>query len=187
MLEGLITSKTRVKLLMRFFLNPESIAYLRELAAEFGVSPNGIREELRHLEQAHLLLSEKKGRQVHFRANRSHPLFPDLRTIVHKALGINRILDSILNRLGHLDAAYLIDDYALGRDTGVIDILLVGEIDPIMGFFPMCIVFIQCHKITKIIGDNTTSLLNCKRKLCRIIRLIHLCLMRTDNIIPIFS
>ena len=130
MLEGLITSKTRVKLLMRFFLNPESTAYLRELAAEFGVSPNGIREELRHLEQAHLLLSEKKGRQVHFRANQSHPLFPDLRTMVHKALGINRILDSILNRLGHLEAAYLIDDYALGRDTGVIDILLVGEIDP---------------------------------------------------------
>ncbi|MEA3436902.1 MAG: hypothetical protein U9R43_10595 [Thermodesulfobacteriota bacterium] len=50
--------------------------------------------------------------------------------MVHKALGINRILDSILNRLSHLDAAYLIDDYALGRDTGVIDILLVGEIDP---------------------------------------------------------
>ena len=130
MLEGLITSKTRVKLLIRFFLNPESTAYLRELATEFGVSPNGIREELRHLEQAHLLLSEKKGRQVHFRANQSHPLFPDLRTMVHKALGINRILDSILNRLGHLEAAYLIDDYALGRDTGVIDILLVGEIDP---------------------------------------------------------
>ncbi|MGB9496742.1 MAG: transcriptional regulator [Deltaproteobacteria bacterium] len=130
MLEGLITSKTRIKLIMRFFLNPESTAYLRELAAEFGVSSNGVREELRHMEQAHLLLSEKKGRQVHFRANQSHPLFPDLKTMVHKALGINQILESILNRLGHLKAAYLIDDYALGRDTGIIDILLVGEIDP---------------------------------------------------------
>ena len=130
MLEGLITSKTRIKLLMRFFLNPENTAYLRELSTEFGVSSNGIREELRHLEQAHLLLSEKKGRQVNFRANQAHPLFPDLKTMVHKALGINQILESILNRLGHLEAAYLIDDYALGRDTGVIDILLVGEIDP---------------------------------------------------------
>ena len=107
MLEGLITSKTRIKLIMRFFLNPESTAYLRELAAEFGVSSNGVREELRHMEQAHLLLSEKKGRQVHFRANQSHPLFPDLKTMVHKALGINQILESILNRLGHLEVAYL--------------------------------------------------------------------------------
>jgi len=83
------------------------------------------------LKQAHLLLSEKKGRQIHFRANQSHPLFPDLKTMVHKALGINQILESILNRLGHLlETAYLIDDYALGRDTGIIDILLVGEIDP---------------------------------------------------------
>lgn len=130
MLEGLITSKTRIKLLTRFFLNPENTAYLRELSAEFGVSPNGIREELRHMEQANLLLSEKKGRQIHFRANKSHPLFPDLKTMVHKAMGINHILESILNRLGHLEAAYLIDDYALGRDTGIIDILLVGEIDP---------------------------------------------------------
>ncbi len=130
MLEGLITSKTRVKLLMRFFLNPESKAYLRELATEFGVSSNGIREELRHLEHAHLLLSEKNGRRVLFQANQSHPLFPELKTMVRKALGINQILESILNRLGHLEAAYLIDDYALGRDTGIIDILLVGEIDP---------------------------------------------------------
>jgi DNA-binding transcriptional regulator YhcF (GntR family) len=129
MLEGLITSKTRIKLIMRFFLNPENTAYLRELATEFGVSSNGVREELRHLEQAHLLLSKKKGRRVLFQANQAHPLFPELRTMVRKALGIDQILESILNRLGHLEAAYLIDDYAEGKDTGIIDILLVGDID----------------------------------------------------------
>ncbi len=130
MLEGLITSKTRVKLLTRFFLNPDNTAYLRELASEFKASPNGVREELRQLEKARLLVSEKKGRQIFFKANRSHPLFPELKNMVRKALGVDRILDSILQRLGKLEAAYLIGEYAKGRDAQIVDLLLVGEIDP---------------------------------------------------------
>ncbi|WP_304511835.1 hypothetical protein [Desulfobacula sp.] len=34
-----------------------------------------------------------------------------------------------MNRLGYLELAYLIDDYAEGKDTGVVDLLLVGNID----------------------------------------------------------
>ena len=37
---------------------------------------------------------------------------------------------NILTRLGDLEKAYLIDDYAEGRDTGIIDLVLVGNIDP---------------------------------------------------------
>ncbi len=130
MLEGLITSKTRVKLLTRFFLNPDNSAYLRELASEFNASPNGVREELRQMEKARLLISKKRGRQIYFKANPSHPLFPELKTMVRKALGLDKILDSILQRLGRLEAAYLIGDYAKGRDAKIVDLLLIGEIDP---------------------------------------------------------
>ena len=35
MLESLITSKTRIKLLLKFFINPLTKGYLRELAKEF--------------------------------------------------------------------------------------------------------------------------------------------------------
>lgn len=130
MLDGIITSKTRVKLLMRLFLNPENTAYLRELSKEFGISPNGVREELHQMERAKLLISEKRGREIHFRSNKKHPLFPELMAMVKKALGIDQILESVLRRLGNLESAYLIDDYALGKDTGIVDLVLVGEIDP---------------------------------------------------------
>ena len=43
MLDTLIQSKTRLKLLLRFFLNPESSAYLRGLAQEFDESTNAVR------------------------------------------------------------------------------------------------------------------------------------------------
>jgi predicted transcriptional regulator len=129
LLSGLISSKTRVKLLMRFFLNPQARSYLRELAKEFNVSTNAVREELNQLTQTQLLKSEKNGRNIFYHANTDHALFPELRSMVQKVLGIDQVIDGIIQRLGNLEEAFLIDDYAEGKDTGIIDILLVGKLD----------------------------------------------------------
>lgn len=127
--QGLIASKTRIKLLTRFFFNPLTRAYLRELAKEFSLSTKAVREELNQLTKTNLLISEKKGRQVLYSANTEHPLFPELKSMVGKVMGIDKVIDSIVTRLGDLEKAYLIDDYAEGKDTGILDLLLVGEID----------------------------------------------------------
>lgn len=127
--QGLIASKTRIKLLTRFFFNPLAQSYLRELAKEFSLSTNAVREELNQLTRTQLLVSEKKGRQVLYSANTEHPLFPELRSMVGKVMGIDKVIDSIVTRLGDLEEAYLVDDYAEGKDTGIIDLLLVGKID----------------------------------------------------------
>lgn len=127
---GLIVSKTRIKLLVRFFFNPQAKSYLRELAKEFNLSTNAVREELNQLKQTNLLKSEKNGRLIHYSANQNHPLFPELTSMVRKAIGIDLVIDSIVNRLGDLEQAYLIDDYAQGKDTGIIDLLFIGNIDP---------------------------------------------------------
>jgi predicted transcriptional regulator len=126
---GLISSKTRIKLLVRFFFNPKTRSYLRELAKEFNISTNSVREELNQLTKTKLLKSEKNGRQVFYMANESHPLYPELKSMVAKVMGIDQVVDGIVNRLGDLEQAYLLDDYAEGKDTGIIDLLLVGKID----------------------------------------------------------
>jgi len=129
LLSGIISSKTRIKLLMRFFFNPKTRSYLRELAKEFNVSSNAVREELNQLTSTNLLKSEKNGRLVYYMANTEHTLFPELKSMVGKVMGIDKVIDGIVSRLGDLEQAYLIDDYAEGKDTGIIDILLVGNID----------------------------------------------------------
>lgn len=126
---GLISSKTRIKVLTRFFFNPKTRSYLRELAREFNVSTNSVREELNQLKRTGLLRSEKNGRRVCYKANEEHPLFPELKSMVSKVMGIDRVIDGIVSRLGDLERAYLIDDYAEGKDTGIVDLLLVGNID----------------------------------------------------------
>ena len=130
LLTGLISSKTRIKLLVRLFFNPATKAYLRELAKEFDVSTNAVREELNQLKKTKLLKTEKSGRQILYMANTEHSLFPELRSMVSKVMGINQVIDSIVQRLGNLEKACLVGDYAEGKDTGIIDLVFVGDIDP---------------------------------------------------------
>ncbi|MDY6987449.1 MAG: winged helix-turn-helix domain-containing protein [Thermodesulfobacteriota bacterium] len=126
---GLIPSKTRIRLLVRFFFNPKSRSYLRELAKEFRVSTNSVRKELNQLTRTNLLKCERNGRHVFYMANDEHPLFPELRSMVGKVMGIDQVIDGIVSELGDLHVAYLIGDYAEGKDTGIIDLVLVGEVD----------------------------------------------------------
>jgi len=127
MIESLITSKTRVKLLLKFFLNTQTKSYLRGLETEFGESSNSIRVELNKLESAGLLNSTTDGNKKMFFANSSHPLFDDIHRILIKFVGIDQIIEKITSQIGDLQAAYLIGELATGNDSPIIDMILVGN------------------------------------------------------------
>ena len=129
MLESLITSKTRIKLLLKFFINPGTKAYLRELAKEFGESTNSVRLELNRLTKANLLESQNRGRTVLYNANTKHTFFKDIQRIALKYVGIDHIADNMIQSLGDVKYAYIIGDYAKGVDSGIIDLIIIGEID----------------------------------------------------------
>jgi len=129
MIDSFITSKTRVKLMLKFFTNPRTRAYLRELAEEFGESTNAVRVELNRLSEAGLLESENEGRTKLYQANTRHPLFPELRSIALKTLKLDSLVDDIVQRLGNVELAFVTGDYAKGIDSGLVDLMLVGDID----------------------------------------------------------
>lgn len=129
MLTQLFTSRTRINLLLKLFLNPEVSCYLRELSKEFSLSPNALKEELDNLSEAGYLDCERNGRKINYKANTKHPFFPEIHSIVRKTFGIDKIIDQILSKLGTLEAVYILDDYAEGKDSGLIDLLIVGEVN----------------------------------------------------------
>lgn len=131
MLDSLITSKTRIQLLLRFFLNPDRMSYLRELSEELGESTNGVRVELNRLADAKLLLAEQKGRVKRYRANTDHPLFPEINSLVRKTLGLDRLVEDVVKKMGEVHLAILTGDYARGIDSGIIDITIVGDVQKI--------------------------------------------------------
>lgn len=114
---------------MRLFLNPGSSAYLRGLAEDFGESTNAVRLELNRFEDAGMLVSETQGNKKIYKANNKHPLFKDLNNIVLKYVGLDKVIEVIIGRLGDLEQLYLSGDYAEGKDTGIIDLVFVGDID----------------------------------------------------------
>lgn len=129
MLDYLITSKTRIKLLLKFFLNAEARGYLRSLAEEFGESTNAVRVELNRLTEAGLLEAKNEGRTKVYRANRGHALFEDLHNIVKKYIGIDQLIEEVLRKLGNVELALITGDYAKGIDSGIIDLVIVGGVD----------------------------------------------------------
>jgi predicted transcriptional regulator len=129
MIQTLISSKTRVKLLIKFFLNSDTKSYLRNLETEFGESTNAIRLELNKFEKAGMLLSEQEGNRKYFKANIKHPLFKDINNIVFKYVGLDWIIDHIAGKLGNLQKVYLTGSFANGLDSDSIELVFVGTID----------------------------------------------------------
>lgn len=127
MLEALITSKTRIKLLLKFFLNTGSTGYLRGLEAEFKESTNSIRYELNRFEEAGLLQSGNiKNRKV-YKVNKKHPLFGDIHRLVRRYVGINDIIDQVIDHLGNPEEVYLHGDLAAGIDSEEVNIIIIGK------------------------------------------------------------
>lgn len=131
MIETLISSKTRIKLLLKFFLNSSTTAYLRRLESEFGESTNAIRLELNKFEKAGMLSSFMKGNKKMFQANTEHPLFDEVHNILLKYVGLDRIIENVIQHLGEVERVYVVGEFAKGLDSQIIDLIFIGNIDKI--------------------------------------------------------
>lgn len=127
MLDTLITSKTRKKLLLKFFLNSASNTYLRNLEHELDESPNALRIELAKFEQAKMLTSTFDGNKKMYRANTEHPLFSDIHNIILKTIGFDQIIDKVISKMGEVNSVYITGSFAKGIDSNIIDLLFAGD------------------------------------------------------------
>ena len=100
---------------------------MRNLANEFGESTNSIRVELNRLEGAGILKSSASGNKKMYTANDEHPLFNDLHSITMKWVGIDKILEHWVSKIGDLQKAFITGELALGKDSKIIDVILVGD------------------------------------------------------------
>ena len=127
MLNSLITSKTRLRMLIKFFVSAANKGYLNGLANEFNESTNSIRKELNNLSDAGYLLKSKQNNRVIYNADIKHPLFKVLQKIVRQDLGLEEIVETIISRMGDVDIIALTGDYAKGIDGGIIQIVVIGD------------------------------------------------------------
>jgi hypothetical protein len=127
MLESLITSKTRIRILVKFFINAANDGYLRGLADEMHESTNSIRKELNNLEEAGYLKKEAIQNKVSYKANTKHPLFTVLQKIIFQHIGLDSVVEMVLERMGDVRKIIVIGDYANGTDSGLIEVVVLGN------------------------------------------------------------
>lgn len=131
-LEQLFKGKIRLRLLVKLFLNPNNKVFLRGLEREFNVSSNTVRLELGKLQEMQLIAeaeNDSNARIKEYIANTQHPLFDSLRNIVFQYVGIDQIVEQILDKLGNVEKVYLTGALAEGRNANIVDLVLVGEVD----------------------------------------------------------
>ena len=127
MLGELITSKTRLRLLIKFFVSQANKGYLNGLATEMGESTNSIRKELNHLQGAGYLQKVKVNNKVEYKANTDHPLFDVLRKVVLKHLGLEDIVETVLERMGNVEKLFLLEIMPKEMTPVLLKFFLLGK------------------------------------------------------------
>lgn len=130
MIEGLFTSKTRVKLLSEMLLNSDREYHIRELSRIIGISPIYVQKELRNLQSLGLLTSRKQGNMVLYVLDKRSTISDDLKRIFLKTeLVGTEILKSLDS--AKIQYALIYGSFAKGVETtkSDIDLLVIGDID----------------------------------------------------------
>jgi len=130
MLKLLFSSTARVKVLALLLLNPEISFYQREISALTGLPIRAVQREVERLQTLGLLTSFTRGNQVHYQVNRDFFLFPELKGIFLKTVGLTALLGSTLKEAENIALAFIYGSYAADQESTAsdIDLLVVGTL-----------------------------------------------------------
>ncbi|MBL7159330.1 hypothetical protein ISS85_02565 [Candidatus Microgenomates bacterium] len=130
MLENLIISRVRVKVLTLFLLNPGKIFYVREIVRKVSEEINAVRRELAHLEKAKMVKKEKRANRLYYLFRTDHPLYFELLEIINKLYGLGKGILKQRAKLGKIKFVMLSGAFARGKKQGAddIDLLVVGNV-----------------------------------------------------------
>ncbi len=129
--ESLFTSRARLAVLKLLLLNADRSFYLREIAARTGQAVRAVQIEVARLEGSGLLTSEADGSRKYYRANIQAPVYPELKALLLKTVGLGDVLrDHLRHAPAEIAVAFLYGSFARGTDTASsdVDILVVGSI-----------------------------------------------------------
>lgn len=125
-----LLGQTRSAVLAALLLRPQTSLHVRELARLTGASAGSLHRELRLLADLGLLLRQEVDRQVHYQANSTHPLYPELAQLLRKTSGLVDVLREALEPLGtKVEVAFVYGSMATGteRPSSDVDLMVLGK------------------------------------------------------------
>lgn len=131
MLSTLITSKTRLALVTLFLTHPDERFYQKQLIRDLGLSSSLAQSELRKLEGIGLLTSSRESNTRYFQVNQTFPIYPELKSIIFKTVGLADFLHESLDRIGEIEVALIYGSVAKNVENmrSDVDLLVIGDVD----------------------------------------------------------
>jgi len=130
MLQDLVVSKVRVKLLETFFAQPREMFYVRDLVRRTDEEINAIRRELAHLEKAGIVKKEPRANRLYYQLDQSYLFYPELLRMVAKTSGLGNQILQKKNKIGRLSFVLFSQNFVNFAERGPdeVDTLVVGEV-----------------------------------------------------------
>lgn len=132
MLSTFITSKNRRRLLAVFLTHPDERFYLKQLKRDLEISSSRLlQDELAKLEEVGFLTSVREGTARFYQVNKAFPLYPELKSMIFKTVGLADFLRESLNELGDIQAAFIYGSVAKNMEEARsdIDVMIIGDVD----------------------------------------------------------
>jgi len=129
-LEKLITSSARVKVIKLLLLNEDQRYYQREIAELAGLPVRAVQREGAKLAEIGLLRRIEDGNRIYFQANPACPIFPELKRILLKTVALEFLLSESLSQDGDIEVAFIYGSYAANQEmsTSDVDLFVIGSV-----------------------------------------------------------
>lgn len=123
-----IFPKARAEVFRLLFAEPGKETHVRDLARLAGMTPAAMQKELSYLQEIGLVVGERDGNRLYFRAETTHPLFVELRGLAVKTTGIVPELRKALAEVSGIEHAFVFGSVAAGtaKPDSDVDAMLIG-------------------------------------------------------------
>jgi len=131
MLEHIIISRVRVKILTLFLSNPGKIFHVRDIVRKVSEEINAVRRELLHMEKAGMVSKEPRANRLFYTFRKDYLLYFELLELVAKTTGLASDIIKQKAKLGKIKFAMLSGRYLRGLtkvSQNDVDLLIVGTV-----------------------------------------------------------
>jgi predicted nucleotidyltransferase len=130
-LGNLFFGQTRGSVLALLYGRPDQTFFVREISRHVGTSAGTVQRELETLSQFGLIGRSVSGRQVYYKANRNHPVFAEVHSLLAKTVGVFQLLASALQPLAKRISLAFVYGSMARRDENAgsdVDLMIVGDV-----------------------------------------------------------
>jgi uncharacterized protein len=130
LLAQLFGSKLRSRLIGWMMTHVDERFFVRQLTAILGEDSTNVSRELARLSRMGILTSQKEGKQKYYQVNRECPIFPELRGLAVKTMGLTDVLRQCLSEISHqIKTAFIYGSFARSDEgkTSDVDVMVIGD------------------------------------------------------------